>query len=784
MKLKIALIIILITAGTLGAAVLFLHRHRAKSEAEGFTGSSGCRRCHKTFYDKWSGSWHGLAMRPFTIAFARENLSVQKAPVDIQRRSYWIEIGKDQGVVHERGPGGEKTYPIEHVLGGKNVFFFLTPRPGGKLQVLPLAFDSRKKEWYDTTGSMVRHLPGLGDEPLDWTERSLTFNTSCYTCHFSQLSKNYSIETDSYRTTWGEPGINCESCHGPGRKHVEAMRRTDRSAEIRSPEIIVPRQFSTAQVNSMCAPCHAKMSELDTGFQSGDRFFDHYNLVGLEDRDFYPDGRDLGENFTYTSWLIGPCAASGQLDCLHCHTSSGRNRFAGADADKACLPCHARLVQDPAGHSHHKADSEGSRCVYCHMPETAFARMRRHDHSMLPPTPAATLRFSSPNACNVCHKDRDARWADQWVRRWYPDDYQARLLRRATLIEQARKEDWTRLDEMTSYLTSPDRNEVFATSLLRLLERCQAPQKWPALLGALHDPSPLVRSSAVSGLAGCPNPQVLAKLVEAAGDEYKVVRVHAASMLARFSLDALDAGQRRRIEAASAEFEDSMRCRPDDPRSHYNLGNYFQERGDPTTARREYETALRLLPSLVPALVNLSVVQARLGEAAGAERVLREALRYEPSSAEANFNLGLLLAEQNQTAEAETCLRAALKTDPDLAEAAYNLAVLIADKQPGETISLCRKAVTLRPNEAKYAYTLGFYLRRSGDTRGAIAVLEAVRPQEGNHIDALKLLGSLYEETGRRNEAIRLYRHAIANQAMPAQVRQQFESMITALESR
>ena len=32
---------------------------------------------------------------------------------------------------------------------------------------------------------------------------------------------------------------------------------------------------------------------------------------------------------------------------------------------------------------------------------------------MLPPTPAATIAFRSPNACNLCHKDKDAAWADQ-----------------------------------------------------------------------------------------------------------------------------------------------------------------------------------------------------------------------------------------------------------------------------------------------------------------------------------------------------------------------------------
>ena len=101
----------------------------------------------------------------------------------------------------------------------------------------------------------------------------------------------------------------------------------------------------------------------------GERFFDHYDLVTLEDQDYYPDGRDLGENNTYTSWLMSPCVKSGKLSCLHCHTSSGRFRQK-KDPDAACLPCHQARVEKAAEHTRHPADSPGSRCIACHLPRT------------------------------------------------------------------------------------------------------------------------------------------------------------------------------------------------------------------------------------------------------------------------------------------------------------------------------------------------------------------------------------------------------------------------------
>jgi len=70
--------------------------------------------------------------------------------------------------------------------------------------------------------------------------------------------------------------------------------------------------------------------------------------------------------------------------------------FAEEKANQACMPCHQDKVENSTAHTHHKPDSAGNKCVSCHMPMTEFARMRRSDHSMLPPTPAATTATFVP----------------------------------------------------------------------------------------------------------------------------------------------------------------------------------------------------------------------------------------------------------------------------------------------------------------------------------------------------------------------------------------------------
>ena len=118
-----------------------------------YSGSSSCRQCHEKFYQLWAPSHHGLAMQPYTTDFAKAQLTPQDDPVKIGAFSYSAKLDKQKGFVLEQGPDGEKQYPILHVLGGKNVFYFLASYKRGRLQTLPVAYNVNTKRWFDTAGS-------------------------------------------------------------------------------------------------------------------------------------------------------------------------------------------------------------------------------------------------------------------------------------------------------------------------------------------------------------------------------------------------------------------------------------------------------------------------------------------------------------------------------------------------------------------------------------------------------------------------------------------------------
>ena len=171
------------------------------------------------------------------------------------------------------------------------------------------------------------------------------------------------------------------------------------------------------------------------------------------------------------------------------------------------------------------------------------------------------------------------------------------------------------------------------------------------------------------------------------------------------------------------------------PSGPYNLGNLYAALGRSADAEKQYRRAIAIDDQLFLARSNLAMLLAVNGRGEEAERLLREANAEQPGNAGIAFNLGLLLAERGDTSGAERMLRIALRADPRMAPAAFNLAVLVGERKPAEAVALARQALALRPGDARYAWTLGYYQSRAGDLPGAAATLEslvATHPEEAD----------------------------------------------------
>jgi len=754
---------------------------------DGYVGSRNCRECHERFYNLWSPSHHGKAMQPVADVLNNHELILPNTSFKVGDNWFRIHIDGDSLYMiegkHENTQEAINTYTAKWALGGRNIYYFLTPFPGGKLQTMPLAYDINRKEWYNNPASAVRHFVDFNvmDEEINWKHSLYTFNTTCHSCHVSQLQKNYDIATNTYHTTWKEPGINCETCHGPSEEHIRVCREAGKNNEI--PEdlkIISVKNYSPKQHNASCASCHAKGIPLTKAYVPGEAFFQHFDLLTLESPDYYPDGRDLGENYTMTTWLQSKCITDNDLNCVTCHTSSGRYKYKNKD-NEICISCHKDKLQNFEEHAHHKPE-DGVTCISCHMPTTEFARMTRSDHSMRPPTPATTLAFGSPNACNICHIEEDAKWANAHVTEWN-GNYQDEILALARLIHQGRNNDFRNVDQMWALVNNPDINVIFRNSLIRILSNHQIRDEASYFLKALQDESPLIRSSAADALELYINEEIKQALLQALNDSVLLVRNKASGSLSSFPREIFTQAEWQQVENSFNEYEDFLLAYPDTWSAHYNLGNYLQKRGRHQDAVESYEKAIKLEEEAFLPMVNASIAYNILGNNVKAEEKLSQAYQLEPDNPAINLNYGLLLAEKQRFEEAKKHLLQALNSDSTLSQAAYNLAILYAQTNLQMAEEYISKAYELDPENARYGYTYAYYTFQNGRYQEAITLLNNIIKSGSDYVDAYLFLASIYEQRNNITAAISIYEQAAKLQNIPPAYQESIQMRIRQLKN-
>ncbi len=763
-KVIFPLFILLVICAGIVAIILF-RKHKTDElvkQVAMYSGSESCRPCHEKFYQLWHSSRHGLAMQDVTAGFVRKNIKTFGQKIRVGNNIFEVLSEGDSLVFKETDPGGStNVYTAVHTMGGKYIYYFLALLERGRLQVLPLAYDCKTDSWYNNPESGVRHFETMGDEPLEWMNYMYTFNTTCYNCHVSQLETNYNEKTGVYNTTWREPGINCETCHGPSHNHIYECVKAGEGNIPEDLKIVMTGDYTPDQHNSACGSCHAKARIIAGFFKPGERFYDYFDLITLENPDFYADGRDLGENYTMTTWEMNRCAESGDLHCVSCHTSSGRYRFAGDNANDACMPCHADKVNNVTSHTFHKADSAGSICISCHMPKTSFARMDRSDHSFRPPMPKATVVFGSPNACNICHYDESAEWAQTWIEKTHKREYQQKTIEDGLLIRKARAGDWSDLDGILNGLKEGRFDKVFTTSFIRLLENCEDTAKRNVMIGMTYNKSPLVRGAAAHSLYADGSSQALERLSQMVNDGYRVVRMNAAFALSSYPECYNEDTVGEDVIKALEEYRRSIIIHPDNWSSYYNLGNFYSNRNEMGKAIDAYRKSLEIYPEAIMPMVNAGFLYSLNGEYKQAEVMFTRALSYQPDNGAALLNLALLYGESgNKQMSAEYFLRL-LEVSEKNAVAAYNLAILLSGSDINESVRYSKSAMEWDPDNTKYKYTYAYFLSVAGNKPEATAILKSLIETDPLFIDSYLLLSGILADDGNTSAARTIIENAL-----------------------
>jgi predicted Zn-dependent protease len=125
-----------------------------------------------------------------------------------------------------------------------------------------------------------------------------------------------------------------------------------------------------------------------------------------------------------------------------------------------------------------------------------------------------------------------------------------------------------------------------------------------------------------------------------------------------------------------------------------------------------------------------------------------------------------------------------MKADPQMAQAAFNLCIITSKDRINEAITWCKKAADLRPQEPKYAYTLAFVEQQKGDADGAIRTLDALISRQPAYLDAYLLLAGIYEKSGKKEDAERVYNKALGLEGAPEGFRNHVRTKLEALKGK
>jgi predicted CXXCH cytochrome family protein len=663
-----------------------------------YVGSEQCQTCHIPEHQDWSASDHHKAMMTMEPSHVLGNFSA--APLGHHgQQTHFSDQASGYQISTDQQTSSAATLDLAYTFGVFPLQQYLTALPDGRLQSLPFAWDSRAdtaggQRWFHLYDN-ENIIPG---DVLHWRSPSHNANHMCIECHTTNFAKNYDPKTNTYQSSWKEIGVGCESCHGPGSKHIEWTQSPDKKTDSKKGWDIQltsgslqlwQHQTETTKAKrtqpgnlvqvERCAQCHSRRSRIHAG--NNEQFFMDAFLPSLLDESlYYPDGQIQDEVYEYGSFLQSKMADKG-VTCSNCHNPhSGKTKIQG---NGLCLQCHNSNL-DSAQHTMHQPSTKGSYCVDCHMPTTNYMTVdARRDHSMRIPRPDLSEKLGTPNACNSCHADKSSQWATEQ-------------------IDKQKGINWK----------VPHYGETLASA------RLAQPSSYNALIELINDAQQpaIVRATAINLLVNFPTRDYQANLADKLGNADVLIRLG--------TLRAAETMMPEQQQILVPLLQDEQRAIRIEAARLLAGNPVVKDNSDFTRARQEYIDSQQINADRAPALTNLAGLAVKEERLADAEALLLSALKLEPYYIPASMNLADLYRATHREKEAAEIILAALKTQTDSPDLNMAYALwLVRDKNLDSAIQYLATAAA-SGNSPHFSYVYALALSQQGKTSEALRELD------------------------------------------------------------
>lgn len=196
----------------------------------------------------------------------------------------------------------------------------------------------------------------------------------CKDCHTEQF-KNFSHTSHAQLSkigSWKDKATGCESCHGPGRAHVEQADPT---------KIISFKNKSQKEISETCLECHAGREE-HNNFRRGEHWRNDIGCTECHSAHDPPSGKNVASSITFV--------APGNAE----KPAFEHAKLLKTSEPQLCISCHSEVKHQFNLPFHHKVFEGAMRCSDCHNPHGGFELKQTR------------LATGADAACIKCHADK------------------------------------------------------------------------------------------------------------------------------------------------------------------------------------------------------------------------------------------------------------------------------------------------------------------------------------------------------------------------------------------
>ncbi|CAN1559747.1 NrfA-like domain containing protein [Flavobacteriaceae bacterium] len=701
-----------------------------------YVGDQSCKKCHMAEFKDWKHSDHYMSMlqpNDSTVKGDFNNVTYTGEGVT----SRFFKKGNKFYINTEGDDGKNHDFEVKYIFGYKPLQQYLVQFPGGRLQVPRLSWDVNKKKWFN-------QYPGQkipSHDWLHWTGNAQNWNTMCATCHSTNLRKNYDIKTDKYKTSYSIINVSCESCHGAGKLHVDYMNSNDYKSgkTVAGSYLKLSKHTGQTELINTCAPCHARVSEINGSHIESKEIMDNYILQIPDSEFFYADGQVKEEDYIYTSFLQSKMYSKG-VSCINCHNPHNTKlKLAG---NLTCTQCHVTNKYDVPSHTFHPKGTPAAQCVNCHMPGKVFmGNDLRHDHGFRVPRPDLSVKYGTPNACSNCHKDKSEKVLADAVIKWYGSKREYHFAE--DLIPGSRLDANSEI-HLQKLIDNKFIPKIIKATATFYLGSIPTQTSLNALLARLPSKEAQIRYRALKSLASFSAENWINPVGPLLSDKVRAVRIAAADLYITIPSGQVPSQYAQAFAAAQIELEKSLRYQTDFSTGNVMLADYYLKLRDYSDAEKFYLRGLKKDINMNYALLNLSATYNAQGKNKQALNALDLALKNDPKNERIYYNKALLYFEMNDLKAAEKSFAKAVELKAVNPKVYYNYGLLlnqINKQKEAETILL--KGIRVNPSNPELYYALTYVYMKMNNKSKALQFAIKLKQMDPNNTNYQQVFQSL-----------------------------------------